>query len=99
MNSQVSAKLMMARADDSYVLFCPISDMYGPKALMPTRKLAMVNSPTTVASVRNAPLSSAERRLGKMTCSRIVPQPAPRLCAASVRERTSMAARPVSTAR
>ena len=59
----------------------------------------MVNSPITIANVRNAPLSSAPRRLGKITRKRIVPQPAPRLWAASVRVRTSIAASPVSTAR
>ena len=35
----------------------------------------MVNSPMTIARVRNAPLSSATRRLGKITRKRIVPQP------------------------
>ena len=34
-----------------------------------------------------------------MTCQRIRTQPAPRLCDASVRVRTSIVRRPVSTAR
>jgi hypothetical protein len=58
-----------------------------------------VNSPTTIARVRNAPDRTAVLRFGKMTWRRIRNQPAPRLWAASVRTRTSMAARPASTAR
>ena len=59
----------------------------------------MVNSPMTMAKVRKAPESTATSTLGKITRKRIVGQLAPRLCAASVRVRTSMARRPVSTAR
>ena len=59
----------------------------------------MVNSPMTMARVRKAPLSSATRRFGRMTWTMIRGQPAPRLCAASVSVRMSIAWRPVSTAR
>ena len=59
----------------------------------------MVNSPTTMARVRNAPLSSATRRFGRITWRMIRVQPAPRLWAASVRLRMSVAWRPVSIAR
>ena len=59
----------------------------------------MVYSPTTIASVRNAPDRSAVRRFGRMTRRMIRVQPAPRLWAASVSDRTSIEARPVSTAR
>ena len=58
-----------------------------------------MNSPMTIASVRNAPLSRATRRFGRITATRIRGQPAPRLWAASVRLRTSIGRRPVSTAR
>ncbi len=59
----------------------------------------MVNSPMTMAKVRKAPLSTATRTFGKITLNMIVGQPAPRLSAASVSVRTSIARRPVSTAR
>ena len=59
---------------------------------------AMVSSPTTMANVRNTPLSSAARRLGRIMRMRMVNQPAPRLCAASVRLRTSIACSASSTA-
>ena len=63
------------------------------------RKFAIVNSPITIARVRNAPLRIDTRRFGRMTRQRIVGQPAPRLCEASVSDRMSMVRRPVSTAR
>jgi hypothetical protein len=53
----------------------------------------------TIANVRNAPLSTATLTFGRMTFSRMVPHPAPRLWAASVRVRTSIARNPASTAR
>ena len=59
----------------------------------------MVNSPMTMAKVRNAPDSTATSTFGRITRVMMVSQPAPRLCAASVRVATSMARRPVSTAR
>ena len=59
----------------------------------------MVNSPMTMAKVRKAPESTPVRTFGRITLKRIVGQPAPRLCAASVSVRTSMARSPVSTAR
>ena len=59
----------------------------------------MVNSPMTMAKVRKAPESTATRTFGRMTLKRIVDQLAPRLSAASVRVRTSIARMPVSTAR
>ena len=54
----------------------------------------MVNSPITMAKVRKAPLSTAVRTLGRMTLKRIRGQPAPRVSAASVSVRTSMARKP-----
>src|SRR6185437_1406425 len=62
-------------------------------------RLAMVNSPMTMASVRKAPDSSATMMLGKMTLNRIVGVLAPRMLAASVSVCTSIVLRPVSTAR
>ena len=59
----------------------------------------MVNSPMTMAKVRNAPLRIATRTLGRMTRNRMVGQLAPRISAASVSVRTSIARMPVSTAR
>ena len=58
-----------------------------------------MNSPITIASVRNAPDRSATRRLGRMIFTMIVNQPAPRLWAASVRLRMSIARSPASTER
>ena len=59
----------------------------------------MVNSPMTMAKVRKAPERTATRTFGRITRAMMVIQPAPRLCAASVSVATSMARRPVSTAR
>jgi len=59
----------------------------------------MVNSPITMAKVRKAPDSTADLTFGRMILNRIVGQPAPRLCAASVSERMSIDRNPVSTAR
>src|SRR4051794_7017972 len=53
----------------------------------------------TIASVRNAPDRIATRRFGKITDHRIRNVPEPRLWPASVRDRTSIVRRPVSTAR
>src|SRR5258705_8564165 len=72
--------------------------MYGPNAGR-ARNVAIVYSPTTIASVRNAPLRRETRRFGKITRTSRVNQLAPRLCDASVRLRTSIERRPVSTAR
>ena len=58
-----------------------------------------MNSPMTMANVRNAPLSTATCTLGRITLRRMVPQLAPRLWAASVNVRTSIARSPASTAR
>ena len=59
----------------------------------------MVNSPMTMAKVRNAPDSTATSTFGRMTRTMIVNQPAPRLCGRFGQGATSMARRPVSTAR
>ena len=40
---------------------------------------AMVNSPITIASVRNAPARAATRMFGMITRPSVVRQPAPRL--------------------
>ena len=95
---QVSPKLTRATADCWYGSLLPSSERYGANAGR-ARKLAMVNSPMTMARVRNAPLSSATRRFGRMIRDMTVNQPAPRLCDASVSARMSIARRPVSTAR
>ena len=58
-----------------------------------------MNSPITIARLRNAPDSSATRRFGRMILTMMVNQPAPRLCAASVRVRMSIARSPASTER
>ena len=94
----VRPKLMIVTAAGSNALSRPSNARYGPKAGR-TRKLAMVYSPMTMASVRKAPLSRATRMFGKITEMRIRVQPAPMLWAASVRVRTLIACRPLSTAR
>ena len=60
---------------------------------------AMVNSPSTRATVRNAADSTAERMFGSTTRHITVAQPAPRLRAASASVRTSIADSPASMAR
>ena len=59
----------------------------------------MVNSPMTMARVRNAPAQQRDAQVRQDDPPEIVIQPAPRLWAASVRVRMSIARRPVSTAR
>ena len=97
--SHVRPKLMSDTAAGVYGWLRPSSERYGPNAALRARNVAIVYSPMTMASVRNAPDRSAVRRFGKITRHRIRAQPEPRLWAASVRVRTSIAARPVSTAR
>ena len=53
--SQVSPKLMSDTAAGWYGWFRPSSDRYGPNARFRARKFAIVYSPMTMASVRNAP--------------------------------------------
>ena len=62
---QVSPKLTRATADCWYGSLLPSSERYGANAGR-ARKLAIVNSPMTMARVRNAPLSRATRRFGRM---------------------------------
>src|SRR4051794_16266436 len=62
-------------------------------------KLAIVYSPMTIARVRKAPDRSETRMFGRITWTRMRPQPEPMLWAASVSVRTSIVLRPVSTAR
>src|SRR5947207_13368520 len=95
---QVRAKLMSDAAAGSYALLPPMSERYGPNAGR-ARNVAIVYSPITIASVRNAPDSNDTRRLGRMTCQRIRTQPAPRLWDASVRLWMSIERSPTSTAR
>ena len=76
-----------------------------PRKLMATCRLvrlnseAMVNSPSTSATVRKAADTTADWMLGSTTRQITVPHPAPRLRAASARVRTSMADNPASSAR
>ena len=53
-------------------------------------RLAIVNSPSTIASVRNEPASAAARMFGRITLSSVRGQLAPRLCDASVSVCTSI---------
>jgi len=59
----------------------------------------MVYSPITIARVRNELLNTATFRLGKIIWNMMVNQFAPKLCAASVKDFTSIAARPTSMER
>ena len=56
-----------------------------------------MNSPITIASVRNAPPSAAARMFGRITRTSVVAQLAPRLCEASVSVCTSIARKPASS--
>ena len=56
-----------------------------------------MNSPITIASVRNAALSAATRMFGRITRTSVVRQLAPRLCDASVSVCTSIARKPASS--
>ena len=60
-------------------------------------RLAIVNSPITIASVRKAPLSAATLMFGRITRPSVVRQDAPRLCEASVSVCTSIARKPASS--
>ena len=62
-------------------------------------RLAIVNSPITIARVRNEPASAATRMFGRITCTIVVGQLAPRLCDASVSVCTSIARKPASSAK
>src|SRR5512146_1360756 len=75
-----------------------MSARYGPNAGR-ARNVAIVYSPMTMARVRNAPDRSDTRRFGRITRHSVRNHPAPRLCDASVNERTSLERRPTSTAR
>ena len=61
--------------------------------------VAIVNSPITIASVRNAPESAATVMFGRMTRPSVVRQLAPRLCDASVSVCTSIDLNPASSAK
>ena len=69
--------------------------MYVGKVLNAER-LAIVNSPITIASVRNEPPRAATRMFGRITRSSVVRQLAPRFCDASVSVWTSIARKPAS---
>ena len=56
-----------------------------------------MNSPITIASVRNAPASAAVRMFGRITRNSVVRHVAPRLCEASVSVCTSIARKPESS--
>ncbi len=58
---------------------------------------AIVNSPITIASVRNAPASAATRMLGRITRMSVVRQLAPRFSDASVSVCTSIERKPASS--
>ena len=62
MASHVEPKLMIATAAGSYAWFVPSSDRYGPNAGR-ARNVAIVNSPMTIASVRNAPLRQGDSQV------------------------------------
>ena len=56
-----------------------------------------MNSPITIASVRNDAASAAERMFGRITFRSVVGQLAPRLCDASVSVCTSIDRKPASS--
>ena len=60
-------------------------------------RFAIVNSPITIASVRNEPASAAARMFGRITLTSVVGQRAPRLCDASVSVCTSIERKPASS--
>src|SRR3954451_2862491 len=60
-------------------------------------RFAIVNSPMTIASVRNEAARAAARMFGRMTFTSVVVQRAPRLCDASVRVWTSIERKPASS--
>ena len=60
-------------------------------------RFAIVNSPITIASVRNDAARAAARMFGRITRKRVVPQRAPRLWEASVSVCTSIERKPASS--
>ena len=60
-------------------------------------RFAIVNSPITIASVRNDAASAAARMFGRITLSNVLGQLAPRLCDASVSVCTSIDRKPASS--
>src|SRR4051794_1214221 len=62
-------------------------------------RLAIVNSPITIASVRNAPDSAACFTFGRITRRSVVRHVAPSDCDASVSVCTSIARKPASSER
>ena len=86
---QVRPKLMTVTAAGSYALFLPSSERYGPKAWPGQEGRDRVLADDDGEGEERSANRSATRMFGKMTCSRIRIQPAPRLWAASVRLRMS----------
>src|SRR5438046_5075665 len=96
--AQTIMKLSSESAAASYGCDSLTIWMYGGNVLKAER-LAIVNSPITIARVRNAPPSAATRMLGRITRARVVPQLAPRLCEASVKVCRSIERKPASRAK
>ena len=88
-------KLSSERAAASYGCVSLTNWMYVGKVLK-VERLAIVNSPITIASVRKEPPSAAARMFGRITRVSVVRQLAPRLCEASVSVWTSIDRKPAS---
>ena len=67
--------------------------------MLKAARLAIVNSPITIASARKQPLSAATLMFGRITVPIVLTQPAPRLRDASVSVCTSIARKPASRAK
>ncbi len=94
--TQVIAKLISVSAPagkpcDSFTNWMKIGNVWN------AARFAIVNSPITIASVRNDPASAAALMFGRMTRNIVVVQRAPRLCDASVSVCTSIDRKPASS--